>query len=64
MAFALFDIDWHSPFVPTVSIAEIILRGMMMYLGIFTILRFVLKREAGTIGMSNLLMMVLLADAA
>ena len=64
MAFALFDIDWHSAFVPTISIAEIILRGTIMYLGIFTILRFVLKREAGTIGMSDLLMMVLLADAA
>jgi uncharacterized membrane protein YcaP (DUF421 family) len=60
----LFGIDWHSAFVPTVSITEIILRGTIMYLGIFTILRFVLKREAGTVGMSDLLMMVLLADAA
>ena len=64
MQLALFNIDWHSAFVPTVSIAEIILRGTLMYLGIFTILRFVLKREAGTVGMSDLLMMVLLADAA
>ncbi len=64
MHVALFDIDWHSAFVPTVSIAEIILRGTIMYLGIFTILRCVLKREAGTVGMGDLLMMVLLADAA
>jgi len=64
MLFTLFDINWHSAFVPTVSISEIILRGTLMYLGIFTILRFVLKREAGTVGMGDLLMMVLLADAA
>ncbi len=61
---ALFNVDWHSAFVPTVSIFELILRGTLIYLGIFTILRFVLKREAGGVGVGDLLMMVLLADAA
>ncbi len=59
-----FNLDWRSAFVPTVSIFELILRGTLIYLGIFTILRFVLKREAGGVGVGDLLMMVLLADAA
>ena len=35
-----------------------------MYLGLFFILRLFLKREAGTLGMADLLVIVLLADAA
>ena len=59
-----FNIDWNAAFAPTVAIAEIVMRGSLVYLGIFAILRFVLRREAGTIGMPDLLMMVLIADAA
>jgi uncharacterized membrane protein YcaP (DUF421 family) len=35
-----------------------------MYLGLFLILRFILKRESGAVGMTDLLVIVLLADAA
>ncbi len=41
-------------FVPSVALAEIILRGSLIYLGIFALMRFVLKREAGTIGLPDL----------
>jgi hypothetical protein len=37
-------------------LAEIILRGSLIYLGIFALMHFVLKCEAGTIGLSDLLM--------
>src|SRR5215468_4860542 len=60
----LFAIDWHNFFVPSVALAELILRGSLIYLGIFALMRFVLKREAGTIGLPDLLMTVLIADAA
>ena len=50
-------------FVPSVALAELILRGSLIYLGIFALMRFVLKREAGTIGLPDLLMTVLIADA-
>ena len=60
----LFAIDWQNFFVPSVALAEIILRGSLIYLGIFALMRFVLKREAGTIGLPDLLMTVLIADAA
>lgn len=64
MISALLAVDWKSTFVPTVSLLEIVLRGTLMYLCIFALLRFVLKREAGAVSMSDLLVMVLLADAA
>lgn len=60
----LFDFDWQRIFVPSVSIGEIILRGSLMYLMLFILLRFVLKREAGAVSITDLLVVVLIADAA
>jgi uncharacterized membrane protein YcaP (DUF421 family) len=44
-------------------VAEIILRGTVVYLFLFFILR-ILRRETGAIGISDLLLIVLIADAA
>lgn len=60
----LSNIDWTSIFVPDVSVLEIILRGSMMYLAIFVLLRLVLKRQTGTLGTTDLLLITLLADAS
>jgi len=60
---ALFNIDWQSVFVPSTSILEIILRGTLVYLFLFIVLRF-LRRSAGAIGISDLLVVVVIADAA
>ncbi len=51
----LFKIDWQSMFVPTQSVLEIILRGTIMYLGMFVLLR-VFRRQSGSVSMSDLLM--------
>ncbi len=59
----LLQIDWRSAFVPTMSLAEIVLRGTLVYVLLFFILR-VLRREAGALGISDLLVVVLIADAA
>ncbi|HEX8560298.1 MAG TPA: YetF domain-containing protein [Pyrinomonadaceae bacterium] len=59
----LFRIDWKSIFVPTTSVGEIVVRGTLVYLLLFFILRF-LRREAGALGISDLLVVVLIADAA
>lgn len=40
------------------------LRGTIMYLVLFAMLRLVLKRESGAIGVTDLLVIVLVADAA
>ena len=60
----MFAINWSEVFIPSVSVGEIILRGTLVYLGIFCLTRLVLRREAGTIGLPDLLMVVLIADAA
>jgi uncharacterized membrane protein YcaP (DUF421 family) len=57
------QIDWQSVFVPSLHIGEIILRGTIVYLFLFVLLRL-LRRGAGTIGISDLLVVVLIADAA
>lgn len=57
-------VDWAKVFLPDTPILEIVVRGSLMYLILFWLLRFVLKRVAGTIGMADLLMVVLIADAA
>lgn len=59
----LLHIDWKAVFVPTVSLLEIVLRGTVVYLLLFFVLR-VLRREAGALGISDLLVVVLIADAA
>jgi uncharacterized membrane protein YcaP (DUF421 family) len=60
---SLLQVDWKSVFVPTVSLAEVVLRGTLVYLLLFFLLR-VLRREAGALGISDLLVVVLIADAA
>ncbi|HEU4994189.1 MAG TPA: YetF domain-containing protein [Gemmatimonadaceae bacterium] len=56
-------IDWRALFVPTVGIPELIVRGTLMYLAIFAAFR-TFPRVAGAIGIADLLLVVLVADAA
>lgn len=60
----LWSVDWTAFFVPKVSVFEIFLRGTVMYLALFLLLRMVLKRQAGNVGVTDLLVVVLIADAA
>jgi uncharacterized membrane protein YcaP (DUF421 family) len=43
-------IDWRELFVPTNPIPAVILRGTLTYIMLFLILRFLLKRQSGVIG--------------
>ena len=58
------SVDWNSVFVPAIGLAEIIVRGSLMYLGLFVIMRFMARRQAGHFGPADLLVIVLIADAA
>ena len=58
-----FEIDWQSVFVPTESVLEIIIRGTIMYLVIFTLLR-IFRRQAGSPSIADLIVIVIIADAA
>ncbi len=65
MLSALFEQpDWYRLFGLDTPILEIFLRGSATYLGIFLLLRLVLRREGGTISTTDVLVVVLIADAA
>jgi len=55
--------DWSAIFVPSTPILEIVVRGSVIYLVLFFGLRFLLKREAAGIRLTDLLVVVLIADA-
>jgi uncharacterized membrane protein YcaP (DUF421 family) len=57
------SIDWNAVFAPTVPLAELVVRGSLMYLLIFTLMR-ILRRDAGALSTADLLVVVLVADAA
>lgn len=59
----LFGLNWRSILLPSISPVEIFVRGTVVYLTIFALLR-ILKRETGELGISDLLVLVLIADAA
>jgi uncharacterized membrane protein YcaP (DUF421 family) len=60
----LLTIKWNELFVPSQPIVETIVRGTLTYLALFLLMRFLLKREAGSVGTADLLMVVVIADAA
>jgi uncharacterized membrane protein YcaP (DUF421 family) len=57
-------IDWKTILLPDTPLIEIVLRGSVMYLVLFILLRVILKRQAGALGTTDLLLIVLLADAS
>jgi uncharacterized membrane protein YcaP (DUF421 family) len=57
-------IDWSELFGFSVHPIEIIVRGSVMYLFIFLLFRLVLRREIGAIGIADVMLLVLIADAA
>jgi len=59
------NVDWQAVFVPSVPILETIVRGTVMYLVLFVILRMTFKRiGSGSIGLGDVLMIALVAAAA
>lgn len=60
----LFDIEFRELFIPTHSIAEAFVRGSLMYLALFFTLRFFMRRRTGALSIADLLVIVVIADAA
>ena len=56
-------LNWHQIFVPTGSLLELVVRGSLMYLLILAGFRL-FRRDAGSLSVSDLLVVVLIADAA
>jgi len=59
----LLNIAWRGMFVPDESPLEMVVRGTIMWLAIFVMMR-VFRRQAGAIGIADLLVIVIIADAA
>ena len=58
------QINWQLLLIPEHPVAELVVRGSAIYLLLFLALRFVLKRQSAGLGISDLLVIVLIADAA
>ena len=57
-------IDWGAVFLPSTSIVEIFVRGTVMFLAIYALMRVAGQREAGGHSLTDLLVVVLVAQAA
>ena len=57
-------IDWSELFGLSVHPAELIARGTAMYIFLFLMFRFVVRRDVGAIGIGDVLLLVIVADAA
>lgn len=60
----LLAIAWDELLIPTHSVAEMVLRGSVMYLCLFLILRYVMPRQSSTIAIADILVIVVIADVA
>jgi len=57
-------IEWDQLFGFSVPPLELIARGSAMYLFLFAVFRFAVRRRVGSIGMADILILVIIADAA
>jgi len=58
------SLDWGAIFGLNVSPLELVVRGTAMYLFLFLIFRVVVRRRIGAVGMADILVLVIIADAA
>lgn len=59
----LIEIDWEAMFVPSSSVAEMIVRGTITYWFCFLYIRF-FRRSSGQLSISDVLLITLISDAA
>lgn len=60
----LFDVDWAEAFALGLSPLELFARGTAMYWFLFFIFRFFVRRAVGSVGVADILFLVIVADAA
>ncbi len=64
MSATIWAVDWAAIFTPRYGLAEMIVRGTVMYFLIVALLRLVVKRQSGGLGTTDVLVVVLIADVA
>ena len=56
--------DWQELFALSVSPWELIIRGSTVYWFLVIVFRLVLRRDTGSVGIADILLLVIIADAA
>lgn len=56
--------DWPQLFALSLPALEIVARGSAVYWFVFLVFRFLLRRDAGSLGIADMLLLVLIADAS
>ena len=59
-----YEMSLTETFALRMPVAEIVLRGTAVYWFLFLLFRFVLRRDVGQIGVADVLLLVLIADAS
>ena len=57
-------IDWQELFGLSVSPWELVIRGTAVYWFLVIVFRLVLRRDTGSVGIADILLLVIIADAA
>jgi uncharacterized membrane protein YcaP (DUF421 family) len=58
------SVEWSELFGLSVSPLEMIVRGTAMYWFLFLLFRLVIRRRVGAVGISDILLLVIIADAS
>lgn len=64
MESTLWAVDWPALLTPQRSVLEMIVRATIMYFVIVVLLKLVVKRQAGGVGTTDILVIVLIAEVA
>jgi hypothetical protein len=56
--------DWASMLVPTIPLLEGVVRGTITFFALLALMRIVGQRESGGLGLTDVLIIVLVAEAA
>jgi len=57
-------LDWQEMFGLSMPMLELIVRGSAMYWFLFLTFRFVIRRDVGSVGIADILLLVIVADAS
>lgn len=59
-----YTVNWQELFIPSIPLVELMVRGSLVYLILFSVLRLIPSRQLGTLGITDVLVVVLFAEAA
>lgn len=58
------NVQWHEMFAIHVAPLDLVVRGTLIYWFLFLVFRFVMRRDVGSMAVSDILLLVIIADAA